>query len=177
MVALSRGCKPRRPLLLSHLKFSPDLWWIQIRQFVIFVKPTIIDMPLLSSFFDFCQTYKFLPNKSLFVQMPFFVILCEYLARDFLAYSPFLPKFLSFARNLPFSYNRHLSRFPSLSPHLRFCKTFERFLPISPFSPICHSRENRQLPIGLFCSHLNFLPDLWWILNCQICQFRKMSFS
>ena len=129
-------------------------------KYVIFVKPTIIDMPLLSSCFNFCQTYKFLPNKSPFVQMPFFVILCEYLARDFLAYSPFLPKFLSFAQNLPFSYNRHLSRFPSLSPHLRFCKTFDRFLPISPFSPICHSRENRQLPIGLFCSHLNFLPDL-----------------
>ena len=33
MAALSRDCKPTRPLLLSHLKFSPDLWWIQIRQF------------------------------------------------------------------------------------------------------------------------------------------------
>ena len=48
-------------------------------------------------------TYKFLPNKSPFVQMPFFVILCEYLARDFLAYSPFFaeislfrPKFAIF---------------------------------------------------------------------------------
>ena len=27
--------------------------------FVIFVKPSIIDMPLLSSCFNFCQTYKF----------------------------------------------------------------------------------------------------------------------
>ena len=96
---------------------------------------------------------------------------------DFLAYSPFLPKFPFFAPNLPFSYNRRLSKFPSLLPHLRFCKPFDRFLPISPFSSICHSRENRQLPIGLFCSHLIFLPDVWWILNCQICQFRKMSFS
>ena len=33
---------------------------------------------------------------------------------DFLAYSPFLPKFPFFAPNLPFSYNRRLSRFSSL---------------------------------------------------------------
>jgi len=114
MASLSRGCKPRRPLLLSHLKFRQtfdESKFANFEKFVIFVKPTIIDMPLLSSCFNFCQTYKFLPNKSPFVQMPFFVILCEYLARDFLAYSPFLPKFLSFAQNLPFSYNRHLSRF------------------------------------------------------------------
>ena len=114
-------------------------------------------MPLFSSCFNFCQTYKFLPNKSPFVQMPFFVILCEYLARDFLAYSPFLPKFLSFAQNLPFSYNRHLSRFPSLSPHLRFCKTFDGFLPFSWKLPAA----NRPLLL----SHWNFLPDLWWILD------------
>ena len=134
-------------------------------------------MPLLSSCFNFCQTYKFLPNKSPFVQMPFFVILCEYLARDFLAYSPFLPKFLSFAQNLPFlNYNRHLSRFPSLSPHLRFCKTFDRFLPISPFSPICHSRENRQLPIGLFCSHLNFCLTFDESLIAEFANFAKCHF-
>ena len=34
-------------------------------KYVIFVKPTIIDMPLLSSCFNFCQTLnKFLPNLS-----------------------------------------------------------------------------------------------------------------
>ena len=84
---------------------------------------------------------------------------------EFLAYSPFLPKFPFFAQNLPFSYNRHLSSFPSSSPHLTFWQTFDGFLPNSPVSPICHFRENHQLPIGLFCSHLIFWPDLWWILD------------
>ena len=52
----------------------------------------------------------------------------------------------------PFSYyNRHLSRFPSLSPQLRLCETFDGFLPNSPSSQICHFRENRQLSICLFC--------------------------
>ena len=39
-----------------------------------------------------------------------------------------------FRLNLPFSYNRHLSGFPSLSPHLSFCQTFDGFLPNPPFS-------------------------------------------
>ena len=33
IAALSRGCKPRMPLLWSHLKCLLDHWWIQIRQF------------------------------------------------------------------------------------------------------------------------------------------------
>ena len=76
---------------------------------------------------------------------------------DFLAYSPFLPKFPFFAQNLPFSYNRRLSRFSSLSPHLRFCKTFDGFLPFSWKLPAA----NRPLLL----SHLNILPDLRWILG------------
>ena len=75
---------------------------------------------------------------------------------DFLAYSSFLPKFPFFAQNWPFSYNRLLSRFPSLSPHLRFCKTFDGFLPFSWKLPAA----NRPLLL----SHLIFLPDFWWIL-------------
>ena len=39
-----------------------------------------------------------------------------------------------FRLNLPFSYNRHLSSFRSLSPHLSFCQTFNGFLPNPPFS-------------------------------------------
>ena len=48
----------------------PDLWWILAKfanfaTFVFFVKPTTIDMPVLSSCFNFYQTfYKFLPNLS-----------------------------------------------------------------------------------------------------------------
>ena len=115
-------------------------------------------------------TYKFLPNKSPFVQMPFFVILCEYLARDFLAYSPFLPKFLSFARNLPFSQNRHLSRFPCLSPHLSFCQTFDGFLPNSPFSQFTNFVKSLTVNIaGLhspsrrpcWCSRKKSISLLW----------------
>ena len=83
MAALSRDCKPRRPLLLSHLKLSPDLWWIQIRQF--------------RKICHFCKTHNYrhasfiilvnlLPNvykffakliiflKLSFVKMPLFVI-------------------------------------------------------------------------------------------------------
>ena len=131
-------------------------------------------MPLLSSCFNFCKTYKFLPNKSPFVKMSFFVILFEYLARDFVAYSPFLPKFHSFAQNLPFSYNRHLSRFPSLSPHLRFCETFDGFFAGFPiFSNLPFSWKSPTANRPLLLSHLNFVPHLWWILNCQICHFRK----
>ena len=45
------------PLLLSHLNFLPDLWWILAKfansaKYVIFVKPTIIGMPLFSSSFN-----------------------------------------------------------------------------------------------------------------------------
>ena len=59
--------------------------------------------------------------------------------------------------HLPFSYcNSHLSRFPSLTPQLRFCQTFDGFLPNSPFSQICHFRENRQLSICLFCCLIYF---------------------
>ena len=54
--------------------------------------------------------------------------------------------------HLPFSYcNSYLSRFPSLTPQLRFCKTFDGFLPNSPFSLICHFCVTRQLSICLFC--------------------------
>ena len=38
---------------------------VRFAKYVIFVKPTIIDMPLLSSCFNFCQTLnKFFPNLS-----------------------------------------------------------------------------------------------------------------
>ena len=120
-------------------------------------------MPLLSSCFNFCQTYKFLSNlyfrKIAICQDATFCHLIWIFGRsldDFLAYSPFLPKFPFFAQNLPFSYNRRLSRFSSLSPHLRFCKTFDGFLPFSWKLPAA----NRPLLL----SHLNCLPDLWWIL-------------
>ena len=132
-------------------------------------------MPLLSSCFNFCQTYKFLPNKSPLVQTPFFVILCEYLARDFLAYyfcrnfslSPKICHFLIIAicQDFPLC---HLIR--------GFAKPFDGFLPISPFSPICHSRENRQLPIGVFCSHLNFFLTFDESLIAKFANFAKCHF-
>ena len=57
--------------IANHQKaIFADLWWIltkfaKFATFVIFIKPTLIDMPVLSSCFDFYQTvYKFLPNLS-----------------------------------------------------------------------------------------------------------------
>ena len=102
--------------------------------------------------------------------MPLFVILFQYLAEASMTFQPFWPKFPFFAQHLPFSNDRRLSRFPSLSPHLRFCKTFDGFL---PFSPICQFRENCQLPIGLFCCLINFFARP--LMNpCQIREFRKI---
>ena len=48
MAALSRGCKPRLPRLWSHLKLCQTFGkskFANFAKFVIFVKPTIIDMP------------------------------------------------------------------------------------------------------------------------------------
>ena len=98
-----------------------------------------------------CQIFNFC-KIAICQDDPFCHLICIFghTLDEFLTYSPFLPKFPLFDQSLPFSYNRHLSRFPSLSPHLRFCQTFNRFLANSPFSPICHFRENCQLPLGLF---------------------------
>ena len=60
--------------------------------------------------------------------------------------------FCLFGLNLPFSYNRHLSRFPSLSPHLSFWQTFDGFLPNPPFSQFDKIWWNRQLSILLVCT-------------------------
>ena len=74
-------------------------------KYVIFVKPTIIDMPLLSSCFNFYQTLNKLFAKfvifvkSLFVKMPFFVILFEYLVKPLMS----VWHTRHFYRNVPFS--------------------------------------------------------------------------
>ena len=131
------------PLLLSHLKFLPDLScnksfakFANFAKYVIFVKPTIIDMPLLSSCLHFCQT---LIN---FCQICHFykIVICQdapfchpFVFGQTLQLSIFA-EICRFRLNLPFSYNRHLSSFRSLSPHLSFCQTFNGFLPNPPFS-------------------------------------------
>ena len=114
-------------LLLFHLNFLPDLQWIlcQIRKICIFVKPTIIDTPLFSSCLNFCQichVYK--------------VVICQDVPFCHLIYiwpNPWTVHFAEICRfhlNLPYSYyNRHLSRFPSLSPYLSLCQAFDGFLP------------------------------------------------
>ena len=107
-------------------------------------------MPLLSSCFNFCQTYKFLPNKSPFVQMPFFVILCEYLARDFLPYSPFLPNF-------------------SLSP--KICHFL--IIAICQDFPLCHLIWGFAKPLMDSCRIPHFLQFAIFvkIANCQKASF------
>ena len=87
-------------------------------------------MPLLSSCLHFCQTCHF--YKIVICQdAPFCHLICIWPNSWTLH---FCPVFFLFRLNLPFSYyNHHLSRFPSLSLQLRFCQTFNGFLPNSLF--------------------------------------------
>ena len=74
-------------------------------KYVIFVNPTIMDMPLLSSCFKFCQTLNnFFPNLSfrkiaICQDVPFCYLIWIFgqALDEFLARSPFLPKFAFFA--------------------------------------------------------------------------------
>ena len=73
-----------------------------------------------------------------------------------------------FRLNLPFSYNRHLSSFPSLSPHLSFCQTFDGFLPnpTTIFS-ICQFREIANCQYCLFA--LDVAAAMLVVKNKSIC--------
>ena len=67
---------PIVPLLLSHLNFLPDLWWILAKfanfaKYIIFVRPTIIGMPLFSSSFNQGQVYKYVINSCQICPLPF----------------------------------------------------------------------------------------------------------
>ena len=93
-------------------------------------------MPLLSSCLHFCQTF------INFCQICHFykIVICQdapfchqFVFGQTLELSIFA-EICRFRLNLPFSYNRHLSSFPSLSPHLSFCQTFNGFLLNPPFS-------------------------------------------
>ena len=140
-----------RPLhVMNPLPNSP------ISQNVIFVKPTIIDMPLLSSCLDFCQTF------INFYQICHFykIVICQ--DAPFCHLISIWPNSwtLHFCRNLPFSYNRHLSSFPSLSPLLSFCQTFDKFLPDPPFSQFANFVKSSTVNIaGL---HLTSRRPCWW---------------
>ena len=78
---------------------------VRFAKYVIFVKPAFIDMPLLSSCFNVCQTLnKFFSKfvifvKSPFVKKPLFVISFEYLAKPLMNFW----HTRHFCRNLPFS--------------------------------------------------------------------------
>ena len=54
-----------------------------------------------------------------------------------------------FRLNLPFSYNGHLSSFPSLSPHLSFCQTCHGFLPNPPFSQFANFVKSPTVNIAV----------------------------
>ena len=66
-----------------------------------------------------------------------------------------------FLLNLPFCYyDRHLSRFPSLSPHLSFWQTFDGFLPNPPFSQFANFVKSPTVNIaGLY---LTSRRPCWW---------------
>ena len=119
-------------------------------------------MPLLSSCLHFCQT---------------FINFCQICHLDKIVISqdaPFGHPFVfgqtlelsifaeicRFRLNLPFSYNRHLSSFPSLSPHLSFCQTFDGFLPNHPFSQFANFVKSPTVNIaGL---HWTSRRPFWW---------------
>ena len=80
--------------------------------------------------------------------MPLFVI--SFVFGQTLEYSIFAEICL-FRRNLPLScYNRHLSRFSSLSPYLSFCQTFDGFLANSPFSQFANFLKSPTVNIAGF---------------------------
>ena len=95
--------------------------------------------------------------KLSFVKMPLFVI--SFVFGQTLELSVFA-EICRFRLNLPFSYNRHLSSFPSLSPHLSFCQTFDGFLPNHPFSQFANFVKSPTVNIaGL---HLTSRRPFWW---------------
>ena len=81
-------------------KFLQDLWGILAKfatfaNLVIFVKPTLRDMPLLSSCFNFCQTCCHLRKIAICQDAPFcfFIWIFGKILDHLLAYSPVLQKF------------------------------------------------------------------------------------
>ena len=110
-------------------------------------------MPLLSSCLHFCQTF------INFCQIYHFykIVICQdapfchpFVLGQTLELSIFA-EICRFRLNLPFSYNRNLSSFPSLSPHLSFCKPLMDSCPIPHFLNLPIS-WNRQLSILLVCT-------------------------
>ena len=119
-------------------------------------------MPLLSSCLNFCQTFINFCQICHFYKIVIFQnahfchLICIWpnpwtlpLSRNL----PFSPKF-------PFSCNRHLSRFPSLSPHLRFCQTFDGFLPNYRFSQFANFVKS--LTFNIAGLHLTSRRPCWW---------------
>ena len=119
-------------------------------------------MPLLSSCLHFCQTFINFAKlvifiKLSFVKMPLFVI--SFVFGQTLELSVFA-EICRFRLNLPFSYNRHLLSFPSLSPHLSFCQTFDGFLPNPPFSQFANFVKS--LTVNIAGLHLS-RRSCWWL--------------
>ena len=119
-------------------------------------------MPLLSSCLHFWQTF------INFCQICHFykIVICQeapFYHPFVLGQTPELSIFVEICRfrlNLTFSYNRHLSSFPSLSPHLSFCQTFDGFLPNPPFSQFANFVKSSIVNIaGL---HLTSRRPCWW---------------
>ena len=118
--------------------------------------------------------------------MPLSVISFEDLAKPLMNFWH-TRHFCLFRLNLPFSYyNRHLSRFPSLLPQLRFCQTLmdscpvPRFLKFAIFAKIVNCQYASF--VAKFAKYAIFvkptiidMPLLSSCLNfCQICHFYKI---
>ena len=117
------------------------------------VKTTIIDMPLLSSCFNFCKICHF--RKTAICQdapvCHLILIFGQTLWWIFGTLAVFAEICL-FCINFSFSnYNRHaFVKIPLFFTSIGVLPNLDGFLPNSPFSQICHFRENRQLWICLF---------------------------
>ena len=104
--------------------------------------------------------------------MLLFVISFEYLAKLLMSFSHtrhFCPNFPFSPKICQFLIIAICQDFP-LSPYSSFWKTFDGFLPVSP---ICHFRENCQLPINLFCCPIYIFSETL-DESLPIHQFRKI---
>ena len=108
-------------------------------KYVIFVKPTIIDMPLLSSCFNFCQECLFCALIENF---------CQTFDKSKLA---------NFAKFVIFVKPTIIDR-PVSSSCFNFYQSFYKFLPNLAFS------QNSQLSTCLVCHLIWILTNLKWIV-------------
>ena len=138
------------PLFVTSIEVLPNLWWI-LSQFPVFLNlpfsrrsPTV-NMPLLLARLNFL-----LDLYMQFHKICHFHKTHNYRHASFVILLTFLPNVYEF-----------LSSFPSLSPHLSFCQTFDGFLPNHPFSQFANFVKS--LTVNIAGLHLRSRRPCWWL--------------